>query len=103
MIAALVLFPVDGALSHEEAAARFASTAPNYEGLAGLHSKAYVYEDGGANVGGFYVWESREAAEAMYTDAWREKVSGVYGVSPSLRYFDVPVYIDNTKTASVGV
>ena len=101
MIAALVLFPVDGALSSEDAAARFASTAPNYEGLAGLHSKAYVYEDGGATVGGFYLWTSRAAAEAMYTDAWREKVTGVYGVPPSLRYFEVPVYIDNTAGVAV--
>lgn len=103
MIAALVLFPVEGSLSPEEATARFQSTAPNYEGLPGLRSKAYVYEDEGRTVGGFYVWESREAAEAMYTDAWREKVTGVYGVEPSLRYFSVPVFIDNTSTATAAV
>ncbi len=41
------------------------------------------------------VWESREAAEALYTDAWRRRVEEIYGVAPVVRYFEVPVLIEN--------
>jgi hypothetical protein len=95
MTAALVLFRTDGALSLEEATARFNTTAPSYRGLAGLRTKAYLYADDGSEVGGFYLWESRAAAEAFYSDAWRERVTQVYGVEPVVRYFESPVLIEN--------
>jgi hypothetical protein len=99
MIAALVTFDLDmdNALGLDEATRRFNGAAPNYRGLDGLRAKAYLYGEEGAQLGGFYVWESREAAEAMYTDAWRAKVTEVYGVPPVVRYFDVPVFIDNRE------
>ena len=101
MIAALVLFELDmdEALALGEATQRFNSTAPNYRGLDGLHAKAYLYGEEGAQLGGFYVWESRAAAEAIYTDAWRTTVTEIYGVAPTVRYFDVPVFIDNRAAA----
>jgi hypothetical protein len=95
MIAALVLFPTNGSITLDEATARFNGTAPAYRGRDGLHSKAYIYASDGEELGGFYVWESREAAEALYTDAWREKVTEVYGVAPVVRYFEAPVLIEN--------
>lgn len=100
MIAVLILFPTEGALTIEEATERFNTTAPNYRGRDGLHSKAYIYEQGGQELGGFYLWESREAADAMYTDAWKAKATGIYGVAPVIRYFDVPVHIENSVAAS---
>lgn len=99
MIAALVLFTTTGSLTLDEAAERFNTTAPNYRGLDGLHSKAYIYEDNGQNLGGFYLWESREAAEAMYTDAWKAKATEIYGVPPVIRYFEVPVHVQNAAAA----
>ena len=98
MIAALVLFGTGGTLSQAEATERFNTTAPNYRGLAGLHSKAYIYESDGASVGGFYLWESREAAESMYTDAWKARATELYGVAPVIRYFEVPVQVDNSAS-----
>lgn len=95
MIAALILFNTEGALSVEEAAERFNTTAPNYRGRDDLHSKAYIYAQDGKDLGGFYLWESREAAEAVYTDAWKAKATELYGTAPVIRYFEVPVYIQN--------
>jgi hypothetical protein len=96
VIAALVLFPTNGSISLDDATERFNGTAPAYRGREGLHSKAYIYAADGNDLGGFYLWESREAAEAVYTDAWRDKVTEVYGVAPVVRYFEVPVLIGNT-------
>ena len=95
MIAALVLFPTNGGLALDEASARFNMTAPSYRGRAGLHAKAYLYADDGHDVGGFYLFDSRADADALYTDAWRARVTEVYGVEPTVRYFEVPVFIDN--------
>jgi hypothetical protein len=94
MIAALVLFKTDGALSLDEATAKFNTTAPNYRGRAGLHSKAYIYAEDGSRLGGFYLWESREAAAELYTGAWRARATEIYGVEPLIQYFEVPVLIE---------
>lgn len=99
MIAALVLFDIAGTLSLDEATERFNTTAPNYRGRDGLHAKAYLYGDSGAQAGGFYLWESRAAAEAIYTDEWRATVTAVYGAPPIVRYFEVPVLIENAVPA----
>jgi hypothetical protein len=95
MIAALITFDLDSPLSLDEATVKFESTAPNYRGLEHLISKAYIRSDDGRTVGGFYVWDSRVAAEAMYGGNWEARVTAVYGVKPRLQYFDVPVLIDN--------
>lgn len=99
MIAALVLFDTQGSLDIDEARERFNTTAPNYRGRADLHSKAYIFEEDGSSLGGFYLWESREAAEEMYSDAWKAKATGIYGVPPVVRYFEVPVHIENRVAA----
>lgn len=98
MIATLVLFENAGGMSLDDAVARFTTTAPNYRGRDGLHAKAYIYAEDGADLGGFYLWESREAAEAVYTDEWKAKAAALYGTPPVIRYFDVPVFVDNLST-----
>lgn len=100
MIAALITFEVESPLSIEEATAKFESTAPHYRDLPHLISKAYIRSPDGGAVGGFYVWDSQEAAEAMYAGDWEERVTAVYGVSPTLQYFDVPVLIQNDTSGS---
>lgn len=100
MIAALILFDTKGSLSLGEAVQRFNTTAPNYRGRDGLHSKAYIYAEDGANLGGFYLWESKEAAEAVYTEAWKAKAAEIYGTPPVIRYFEAPVLIENAVASS---
>jgi hypothetical protein len=99
MIAALITFELASPLSLEEATAKFESTAPNYRGLDHLISKAYIRSEDGRTVGGFYVWDSRAAAVTMYGGDWEARVTAVYGAKPCLRYFDVPVLIDNRAVA----
>jgi len=94
MIAALVLFHRERSMGREEAVRAFETTAPRYRGLPGLHFKAYLHEPDGA-VGGFYLFESREAAERLYTPEWRRTAAERYGVEPEIRYFDVPLTVDN--------
>jgi hypothetical protein len=99
MIATLVLFPTNGAITLDDAAERFNGTAPSYRGREGLRTKAYLFADDGSELGGFYIWETRAAADAVYTDEWRAKVTGVYGAPPVVRYFEVPVLVENAFVA----
>jgi hypothetical protein len=101
MIAALVTFKIDGAISLDEAVNKFNTTAPNYRGKAGLISKAYIYREDGGVLGGFYLWESREQAEAQYSEAWQAKATEIYGVAPEFQYFEAPVFIQNQVPAEI--
>ena len=40
--------------------------------------------------GGVYLWESREAAERMYTADWKKMIADRYGTAPQITYFETP-------------
>jgi len=49
----------------------------------------------GRRAGGIYVWESRAAADRVYTPEWRTFVEGKYGTPPQIDYLYSPVMVDN--------
>ena len=73
------------------------STAPKYEGLAGLVSKAYWYDDAARENGGLYIWQTRDAAEATHDEAHLDRLEELYGVRPTVRWLDVAVFVNNTR------
>ena len=95
MITALLQTRLPEAVTPEEAREMFRRTAPNYQGQDGLIRKYYLLTEDGRSVGGVYLWESREKAERVYTDEWREYVKATFGDYPSLTYFDTPLVVDN--------
>jgi hypothetical protein len=94
MIVAFVQFPAGGA-SRNEIAALFRGSAPKYQKISGLIRKYYLIAEDGENTGGVYLWESREAAERLYTREWRDYIKDRYGAEPTVKYFDCPVVVDN--------
>jgi hypothetical protein len=70
-------------------------TAPNYQGVSGLLRKTYIYSEDGVTVGGVYLWNSRQEAEAMYTEEWFRFVREKYGTEATVTYFESPVVVDN--------
>jgi hypothetical protein len=99
MITAIVRFPLPQGLSPDEVKAAYEHSAPQFRGAAGLIRKYYLL---GADQtgGGVYLWESREAAETMYSDAWRQRIAERFGAPPRIEYFDTPLVIDNAATAA---
>ena len=83
--------------SDQQAIAGGAGTAPTYRDLAnrGLISKHYL--NGESGTGGVYVWESRAAAEAWYTDALLGQLTERFGVRPTLTWYDNHVVVDNVR------
>ena len=100
MITALVQFELPSPITLAEATRRFEGSAPKYQNLPGLVRKYYVLAEDGLRAGGVYLWESRQAAEAVYSGEWRERVTKLYGTAPSITWFETPVIVDNTVSAT---
>lgn len=96
MITAVVQFKLPEGTSREDVIKTFKASSPNYQGMPGLIRKYYLYGEEGI-AGGAYLWESREAAEAVYTADWRKMVAERYGSEPVIAYFDTPVVVDNVS------
>ena len=95
MITALVQFKLPNPMTTDRAQAVFAETAPNYREVKGLIRKYYLLSEDGETAGGVYLWQSREAAEQLYTDDWQAFIKQKYGTTPSVTYFASPVIVDN--------
>jgi hypothetical protein len=96
MITAVVRFKLPQDTSPEAAKALFEKSAPNYKGVPGLVRKYYLFGEDRTG-GGVYLWESREAAERMYSDAWRKMIAERYGAVPEITYYETPVIVDNAS------
>jgi hypothetical protein len=53
------------------------TSAPNYRGIPGLVRKYYLYGDDRTG-GGVYLWNSREAAERFYSEAWKSTIAAIW-------------------------
>jgi hypothetical protein len=73
------------------------STAPIYRGLAskGLIRKDYL--NGETGTGGVYLWDSRESAQAWFTEARIAELTARFGVRPRLTWYDTHVTVDNLQ------
>ena len=83
--------------TEEQAIKGGTGTAPIYRNLAtkGLIRKDYL--NGDAGTGGVYLWESREAAEAWFTEAKISELTERFGVRPRLTWYDTHVTVDNVR------
>ncbi len=95
MIVAIVTFRLPKPASLAEITKTFQSTAPRYQGIAGLLRKNYWVSEDGRRAGGIYVWESRADAERVYTAEWKKLVESKYGSPPEIEYLHSPVMVDN--------
>lgn len=99
MITAIVRFKLPSTVTRDEATALYKSSMPKYQGLPGLVRKYYLFDEQGVG-GGVYLWESRAAAERVYTKEWRSMIAARYGAEPEITYYETPVIVDNASDAS---
>ncbi|TKB27143.1 monooxygenase [Desulfopila sp. IMCC35006] len=95
MITVIAEFKLPEPLTNHAARQIFLGTAPKYQGMPGLIRKYYFLTPDGTKAGGVYLWQSREDADALYTDEWKAFVRSKYGSDPTLTYLDTPVVVDN--------
>jgi heme-degrading monooxygenase HmoA len=82
----------------EQAVREIAKTArARFEGMPGLRSKAFTVNSGKREATNFYIWDSEDAAKGFFTDALLERVTGLYGVRPSIEFVRIATLVDNAR------
>jgi hypothetical protein len=94
MITAIVTFGLSAVVTYDMWSEIAAAAAPRFENFPGLVREQFLFNHG---LGGVYLWESREAAEACYGGPWRESIARVALDDPRIAYFDTPVVVDNAR------
>ena len=80
----------------EQAVRKIAETArAKFEGMPGLRSKAFTYDAGKREAVNFYVWDSEDAAGAFFTEEMIERVTGLYGVRPTVEMVQIAALVEN--------
>src|SRR5215470_66396 len=102
MIGVFVTFRFGDQLD-EPAVRKIAEAARSrFEGMPGLRSKAFTFSSESGEATNFYVWESEDAARAFFTDELLARVTGLYGVQPTVEFVTVAALVENTKPARRG-
>lgn len=82
----------------EQAVRKIAETArARFEGMPGLRSKAFTLNSEKCEAVNFYVWDSEDAAKAFFADELLERVTGLYGVRPSVEFVQIATLVENTR------
>jgi hypothetical protein len=63
--------------------------------MPGLRQKAFTIDEQSRRATNVYLWESEEAARGFFTDQLVERVTGLYGVPPTVSFVDVAELAEN--------
>ena len=96
MIGVIVTFRFDDSFDGERVAKIAAEAAPRFEGMPGLRSKTFTFDEANGRAINFYVCDSDDAARAFFNDELLERVTGLYGVKPTIDFVEVAALVDNT-------
>src|SRR4029077_18661801 len=97
MIGVLVTFRY-GDDFDERAVRKIAETArARFDGMPGLRSKAFTLNCAKREARNFYVWESEDTARAFFTDELLERVTGLYGVRPTVEFVQIATLVENVR------
>ena len=101
MIGVIVTFQYDEGTYDRSRLAGIAEKAhPDFQGMPGLRSKVFTIDDKHSRATNFYLWDDEDAAAAFFSDLLRERVTGLYGVAPSIDFVDVAAAVDNAHAAA---
>ena len=68
-----------------------------FEDMPGLRSKAFTVDAANREAFNFYVWDDEEAARGFFSPQVIERVTGLYGVAPTLQYSSVIELVENRR------
>src|SRR6185436_12931029 len=94
MIAVIVTFDSDRL---DEARVRAIATEARgmFEGMPGLRTKLFTFDEQQHRARNVYVWESGDAARQFFSDQLLERVTGLYGVRPQVEFAEIVEMVDN--------
>ncbi|MDA0982054.1 MAG: YdhR family protein [Proteobacteria bacterium] len=90
-------FKVPSGTSKDSLRETIKATAHTYQGIPGLIRKYYGIAEDGKSLVGIYLWESRAAAEKLYTQDWVVMVTKRWTSAPMRREWEAPMVSDNAE------
>ena len=66
-----------------------------FEGLPRLRQKAFTIDEQNRRATNVYLWESEDAARGFFDDELVDRVTGLYGVRPTVTFGEVAELVDN--------
>jgi hypothetical protein len=98
VIGVSVTFQYDGDFDHARVVSIADHARGTFEGMPGLRSKVFTVDDARRRALNFYVWESADAAESFFSEELRARVTGLYGVEPTIEFLEIVQLVDNAAT-----
>jgi hypothetical protein len=95
MIAVICHFGLPADFTPEKARGVFRDSTGKFEAMPGLMYKYFLLAEDGKSAASVYLWETREPAEAFFTEEWKQFMLGKYGHRPAVAYYECPVVVDN--------
>ena len=96
MIGVSVIFQYDEDFDRDRVVSIAEDARGKFEGMPGLRSKVFTVDDARRRAMNFYVWESADAAQSFFSAETRERVTGLYGVEPTIDFVEVAQLVDNS-------
>ena len=96
MTGVFVTFAYDGDLDRDRVENVAREARKLFEGMPGLRYKFFTLDPGRRRAVNFYAWESEDAARGFFDDALLERVTGLYGVRPTVEFAEIAEVVDNT-------
>ncbi len=95
MIGVIVTLGPGEDLNRQRASAAAEQAAPMFEGMDGLRSKVFMWNDETGTVINTYVWDSESAARAFFTPELKAQIIELWGVEPQVQFAEVSALVDN--------
>jgi len=96
MIGVNVTFDYDGDFDRSRVTKVAENARGMFEGMPGLRFKFFTFDEKEQRATNFYVWDSKEAAEGFFSEELRARVTGLYGVAPTISYVELAQIVDNS-------
>jgi hypothetical protein len=102
MIAVMVRFRYENDFNEARLQQIADGARTKFQGMPGLHSKAFTIDTARRQALNFYVWESEDAARKFYSPQMIEGVATIYGVRPSIEYVTLAALVENPVPKGPG-
>lgn len=96
MICVSVEFSYEGGFDRNRVVEVAKHARKMFEGLPGLRFKLFTLDEKQQRAMNIYLWDAEDAAQAFFTDELRERVTGLYGVSPRISCLEIAEFVDNS-------
>jgi len=97
VIGVLVEFQFGDDFDAAKVAAIAQGARAQFEGMPGLRQKAFTIDEANRRARNVYLWDDEDAARAFFNDALVERVTGIYGVAPTITFVEVAELVDNAS------